>query len=59
MKKEQNNDKKWLFAFMVTPDLVRLREIEVQREAVAKWDGVLPKVTGGAVPFIDVKVDEA
>ena len=39
----------------VTPDLIRLREIEVQREAIAKWDGKLPTVTGGAMPFLDLR----
>jgi len=39
----------------VTPELVRLREIEVQKEAVEKWDGKMPQVTGGAVPFISVE----
>lgn len=29
------------------PDILQLRAIE-------KWDGVLPKVTGGATPFIDI-----
>jgi regulator of protease activity HflC (stomatin/prohibitin superfamily) len=38
----------------VTPELIRLREIEVQRIAVEKWNGQLPSVTGGAMPFIDV-----
>ncbi|MBT9282968.1 MAG: prohibitin family protein [Hydrogenibacillus schlegelii] len=36
----------------ITPELLRLREIEVQRMAVEKWDGKLPNVTGGAVPFL-------
>jgi len=39
----------------VTDQLLRLREIEVQGAAVEKWDGKLPNVTGGALPFIDVK----
>ncbi len=39
----------------VTSQLLRLREIEVQRTAVEKWDGKLPNVTGGAVPFISVE----
>lgn len=39
----------------VTPELVRLREIENQRKAIEKWDGHLPEVTGGAVPFINVQ----
>lgn len=38
----------------VTPELIRLREIEAQRKAIEKWDGHLPSVTGGAVPFINV-----
>ncbi len=38
----------------VTPELVDLRKIEAQIEAIKKWDGKLPNVTGGAVPFIDV-----
>jgi prohibitin 2 len=38
----------------VTPELVRLKEIEVQEKALEKWDGKLPQVTGGATPFIDV-----
>ncbi len=38
----------------VTPDLIKLRQIEVQRLAIEKWNGILPEVTGGAMPFIDV-----
>lgn len=38
----------------VTVELIRLREIENQRKAIEKWNGVLPNVTGGAVPFINV-----
>ncbi|QNA90701.1 prohibitin family protein [Massilia sp. Dwa41.01b] len=39
----------------VTPELIRLREMENQRLAIEKWDGKLPNVAGGAVPFINVK----
>jgi regulator of protease activity HflC (stomatin/prohibitin superfamily) len=39
----------------VTPELIRLREVENQRLAIEKWDGKLPNVSGGAVPFINVK----
>jgi len=40
----------------ITTMLLRLREIEVQRAAVLKWDGKLPNVTGGgAIPFINVR----
>ncbi|SHN49244.1 prohibitin family protein [Desulfitobacterium chlororespirans] len=38
----------------VTSELVQLREIEAKIKAIEKWDGKLPNVTGGAVPFIDV-----
>lgn len=38
----------------VTPELIRLREVEVQRMFAEKWDGKLPTMTGGAVPFINV-----
>ena len=39
----------------VTPELVKLRQIEASIKAIEKWDGHLPNVTTGAVPFIDVK----
>lgn len=38
----------------ITPDLIELRKIEVQRLAIEKWNGELPMVTGGAMPFIDI-----
>ncbi|GAB6875556.1 hypothetical protein [Thermaerobacter litoralis] len=38
----------------LTPELLRLREIEAMRAAIEKWDGHLPNVTGGAIPFIQV-----
>lgn len=38
----------------VTPELLHLREIENQRLAIEKWNGQLPRVSGGAIPFIDV-----
>lgn len=38
----------------VTPELVQLKQIEVQEKALEKWDGHLPTVTGGATPFIDL-----
>jgi prohibitin 2 len=37
----------------ITPDLVLLKQIEVQEKAVDKWDGKLPNVTGGVTPFIN------
>lgn len=39
---------------IVTDNLIRLRQIEMQQKAIDKWDGRMPQVTGGATPFIDV-----
>ena len=40
----------------ITPQLLELRRIEVQRTAVEKWNGVMPSVvtSGGPVPMLDV-----
>lgn len=39
----------------VTPDLVKLRQVEAQLEAIKKWDGKLPTVNGSSVfPFINM-----
>ena len=40
----------------ITGDLLQLRQIEVQRTAVEKWNGVMPSVvtSGGPVPMLDV-----
>jgi len=39
---------------VISPELIQLRQIEAQMKAIEKWDGKLPGVTGGAVPFIQV-----
>jgi|CXWL01.1.fsa_nt_gi regulator of protease activity HflC (stomatin/prohibitin superfamily) len=39
----------------ITPELLSLRRIENERAAIAKWDGKLPSVTGGATPFINLE----
>ncbi len=39
----------------VTAQLVELRRIEAMQEAIRKWNGILPSVTSGAMPFIDVR----
>lgn len=38
----------------VSEELIRLREVENQRAAIEKWDGRLPNVSGGALPFIQL-----
>jgi regulator of protease activity HflC (stomatin/prohibitin superfamily) len=39
---------------VISPELIQLRQIEAQIKAIEKWDGKLPNVTGGTVPFIQV-----
>lgn len=39
----------------VTPQLIRLRQIEASIKAIEKWDGHMPKINSGAIPFIDIK----
>lgn len=39
----------------VTPQLIQLRKIEASIKAIEKWDGHMPKITSGAVPFLDIK----
>ena len=38
----------------ISPDLIELRRIEATLKAIEKWNGILPKVTGGSVPFIGI-----
>ena len=38
----------------ITPDLIELRRIEMMMSAINRWDGVMPRFTGGAMPFIDI-----
>ncbi len=38
----------------ITSELLALRRIENERLAINKWDGKLPSVTSGSVPFINV-----
>jgi regulator of protease activity HflC (stomatin/prohibitin superfamily) len=39
----------------VTAQLIQLRQIEASIKAIDKWDGRLPNITSGALPFIDLK----
>lgn len=38
----------------ISTDLLELRRIEASIMAIEKWDGRLPTITSGALPFIDV-----
>jgi regulator of protease activity HflC (stomatin/prohibitin superfamily) len=37
----------------ITPELIQLRQIEMMKKAIEKWNGVMPEATSG-MPFIDV-----
>ena len=39
----------------ITAELLALRRIENERAAIAKWDGKLPQVSGGATPCINIE----
>ncbi len=39
----------------ISSQLIELRQVEAAMKAIKKWDGTLPDVTSGAVPFIDVE----
>ena len=38
----------------VSPELIALRQVQVQQSAIDKWNGILPQVTGNAIPFISL-----
>lgn len=41
----------------ITPELIELRRVEAQLRAIEKWDGKLPNVTSGAIPFLQIEQD--
>lgn len=38
----------------ITPDLLRLKQLENEAEAIKKWDGKLPQYTGAGTPFVQL-----
>ena len=38
----------------VTTPLIQYKTLEVQMDAIRKWNGTMPYMTGGAVPFVNV-----
>ena len=38
----------------VTKELIELQKVEIQLKAIEKWDGRLPRVSGGNTPFLNV-----
>jgi prohibitin 1 len=43
-----------LLQVSIDPNILRKQELDNQRLAIDKWDGILPKVNSGTVPFLDV-----
>ncbi|GAB6195941.1 prohibitin family protein [Lysobacter xanthus] len=41
----------------VTPELIELRRVEAQLEAIKRWDGRLPTVTGGSTPLLNLDAE--
>jgi prohibitin 1 len=41
------------------PNILRKQELDNQRLAIEKWDGKLPNVNSGAVPFLNLKTAES
>lgn len=41
----------------VTPELIELRRVEAQLEAIKRWDGRLPTVTGATMPMLNLDPD--
>jgi prohibitin 2 len=41
----------------VTKELIALQQVEIQLKAIEKWNGVLPRVNGGAMPFLSLGQD--
>lgn len=40
----------------ITPELIKLKALEVQKMAVEKWNGVMPTVSGGVTPFLNMQL---
>jgi len=38
----------------VTKELIELQKVEIQLKAIEKWDGHLPRVSGGTMPFLNL-----
>lgn len=38
----------------VTQELIELQKVEIQLKAIEKWNGILPRVNGGMLPFLSI-----
>ena len=54
-KKEGTAKAQLALAKSITPELIKWKELEIQEEAIQKWNGVLPSTNlAGSVPFVNV-----
>ena len=44
-----------LNAISITPQVIQLREIEVQKAWIERWDGKLPQVQGAGGTITDIR----
>ena len=38
----------------ITPEMLKWKQLEIEEQATAKWNGILPTTNAGVVPFINV-----
>lgn len=48
-------DRNKILGNSITPQLIELQRIQAQVKSIDKWNGVMPTMTGSAIPFIQVK----
>lgn len=46
-----------LLAKSVTKESIEFQRLQIQKVAIDKWNGILPQVTGGAIPFISISAN--
>lgn len=46
--------KEEFFTIKSIEQIMKLQKVKAQIEAIQKWDGQLPNVTGETIPFINV-----
>ncbi len=44
-----------LLAKSVTAQTIEYQRLQVELQAIQKWNGILPQVTGGAIPFVNLQ----
>jgi regulator of protease activity HflC (stomatin/prohibitin superfamily) len=53
-KAEGQAEAQKLLRISVSPEIIKLKQIEAQMDAIKKWDGKMPTVSGGSLPMINL-----